>query len=768
MKKLLTLIFTILCCFGQQAFAQMEVIGSKEYGRVFDINYDLTVQNRLYAITLGNHIVMSNDNGVNWEVLYSHPEKGTSLKTLRVMEGNKLSFYTNYGVGDDALFILDLATLAIDKQFVLPIPEGSDQEWISNYSIYEDNTDIALVLQGFKIGLSNYAKVYYTNDAGASWREVYFNTLFNDVFPNDVAISPVDPDRLFITRGLGPNGINGGLLISADAGNTWEEKIPGNTYDPIAFNPLNPDDILVGTSIGFGTGVENLYRSLDGGSNWNIIPITWTDVTLNNITAIRFNPSDPTNIIVFEDNEVVITHDNFNTLQNFVYPVDSTHGYYYGLTAAYNPFNTNEIFVNGNYHALFSTNGGETLTWSKNPYFVTTVTVSITSGAESHLYYGVQFGFVHRNLTTGFDTPYEVKPLDYMANSPGMTVYSDKSIPGRVYTFKSSFMGSNVYMSNDHGATKIQILNLFSGTFNCVETDPANPNIIWAAFSNWGSEVQVYKIDVTDPANITNTLLTLPEADLVTGILIDNLNSNNVLISQGVSIYKSADGGTTWTSSSTGLEELVPMSDLILHLAQNPLNMEQYSIATNQGVFTTGNGGATWTKIYSSVIHNLAHSTVTDGQMIATTHTSGISDFKIIYSKDGGSTWNEIATKDLLYVASVASAFRFIADTAEVYIGTNDLGLVKYSIDMNAPNVGIGVNPLNTGDVIVYPNPTAGDLHIVTSKTVLSVEIYNITGQRVFKAFNTISLNIAHLDTGVYSCKITTTDGKTTVVKVVR
>jgi len=767
MKKLLAIIFATLCCLGQQAFAQLEVIGSKEYGRVFDINYDLTVQNRLYAITLGNHIVVSNDNGVNWEVLYSHPEKGTSLKTLRVLPDNKLSFYTNYGSAD-VLYIMDIATLIIEKQFVLPIPDSSDQEWISNYSIYEANTDIALVLQGYKIGFSNYAKVYYTNDAGATWQEVYFNTPFDEVFPNNVAISPDDPNKLFIARGNGPNDIDGGLFVSADAGTTWEEKIPGNTYDPIAFNPLNPDDILVGTSIGYGTQVENLYRSLDGGNTWNIIPITWTNETLNNITAIRFNPSDPANIIVLEENEVAITHDNFNTVQNFVYPVNDTHGYYYGLTASYNPFNGNEIFVNGNYHALFSANSGETFTWSKNPYFVTTGSVSLTSGTENHLYYGVQFGYVHRDLATGVETPYEVKPLDYMSNSPGITVYSDESIPGRVYSFKGSFMGSNLYMSNDHGATKIQILSLFSNTFNCVETDPANPNIIWAAFSNWGSEVQVYKIDVTDPGNITSTLITLPEADLVTGIIIDNLNSNNVMISQGVNIYKSADGGTTWTSNSTGLEELIPMSDLIMHLAQNLLNVNQFTIASNVGIFTSLDGGASWTKIYSSIIHNLSHSTVANGQIVATTHTSNISDFKIIYSKDGGSSWNEIAPKDLKYVASAASAFRFIADTAEVFIGTTDLGLVKYSIDMNAPNVGIVVNPVNAGEVSVYPNPTAGDLHIVTSKAVLSVDIYNITGQQVFKAFNTISLNITHLETGVYSCKITTTDGKTTVVKVVR
>ncbi len=768
MKKLLTLVFAILCCLGQQVFAQMEVIGSKEYGRLFDINYDLNVQNKLYALTLGNHIVVSGDNGLNWQILYSHPEKGTTLRTLRMLKGNKLSFYTNNGTEGDALCILDIPTLIIDKIFVLPFPDGAGKQWIASYSIYEDNTDIALVYQGFQIGIENFAKVYYTRDGGTSWQEIYYNVSFDNVFPVNVAISPSDPNKVFIARGHSPGDVDGGLFISLDAGISWEEKIPGNTYDQIAFNPNNPDEILLGTSIGFNIGVENLYRSLDGGISWNIVPITWTNESLNHITAIRFNPSDPTNIIVCEENEVVITRDDFNTVQNFVYPVDDTHGYYAGLTASFNPFKGNEIFINGNYHVLFSTDGGETLTWSKNPFFSTSGNVSLKSGSESHLYYGVQFGYVHRDLATGTDTPVEVKSLDYMSNSPFITVFSDESIPGRVFSFKQSFMGANVYMSNDHGATKKLILNLFSSTFNCVETVPGNPNIIWAAFSSFGQNVEVYKIDITDPDNTISTLVTLPEVDLVTGIIIDPLDSEKIRIAQGTSIYESANGGITWTSTSNCLEELLPLNDLILHFTQNPLNPEQFTIATNQGIFTSVDGGAAWTKIYSSIIHNISHSTVTDGQIVATTHTWDNSSFRIIYSNDGGNNWNEIAEKDLWYVRSSASAFRFFGDSAEVYIGAGGLGLLKYAIDIHDPNVGIDDKPSATHEILVYPSPTSGDLNIKTNKVVLSIEIYSLTGQRVYNVLNTSRINISHLNDGVYYCKVLTTDGRSTVVKVIK
>lgn len=766
MKKLLVLMVAVTCCFGQQLFSQPEIVGSQEYGRIFNINYDLNVENRLYAITLGNHIVVSNDNGLNWEILYSYPEQNTALKSLRVMDGNKLSFFITNG-NRNAVFVLDLVTLTIDKQFVLPIPQNSSKEWIQNYSIYEGNTDIAMVIQGYSVGSDNYVKVYYTVNAGTDWQEIYYNVSYNGVSPNNVAISPNDPNKLFITRGNGPNDVDGGLFISTDAGMNWVEKIPGNTYDPIVFNPGNPDDILVGTSIGYGTHEENLYRSLDGGNTWNVIPINWIDETLDNINAIVYNPSDLANIILLEENEMVITNDNFETFENIVYPVGGdTHSYYYGLTASFNPFNGNEVFVNSAFYPLFSTDGGVTLTWSKNPYFSTTGSVCLASGAENHLYYGVQFGYIHRDMATGIDTPYDVKPIDYMAISPGITVMVEPTLIGRVYKFIGSFMGSDLYVSDDHGATNTSVMNLFSNNLHCVATDPENSNVIWAAFSSFGENVQVYKIDFSDPNNITNSLITLPNTNIVNGIMFEKTNPDKIIITQGTSVYQSTDDGNNWESISSGLEELNPNQDVISQITNNPLNADQYTIATSKGIFTTLDQGGQWLKIYGSNIHNISYSGLTDKNIVAATHSSYISQFKLIYSTDGGTTWVEIAAEDLYHIASSATALYFVDNLAEVYIGSFDIGLVKYTIDLSG--VGIDDNQYAKAEIMVYPNPTDGELNFKTDQPISSIEIYNVTGQLVYDAIDAIRINISHLENGLYFCNIFTIDGNNTVVKIVK
>ncbi len=758
MKRTLLFILVLSLSFISQITAQPQVIGSDQYGRIYDITYDPVTENKLYAITLGNHILQSVDNGNSWQILWSYPNSLASLKSLRLLEGNRLSFYETY-TGLDKVVILDLNTLSIVKEYELPIPPDSEKEWISAYSLYEPNIDTALVLQGYSIGFANFAIVYYTTDGGKSWDEVYYNPDFNEVFPNNVAISPADPQKLFILRGEGPTEVDGGLLTSVDGGQNWTEQMPQIRFQSITFNPENPDDILLGTGIGYEGHTENLYRSLDGGANWDIIPINWTNMTLDNINAIVYNPSDLNNIIVLEENEIVITTDNFATVQNYVYSGTDTHSYYYGLNASFNPFNGSEVFINGDYYPLFSTDGGVTVTQSFSPFFVTTGNVDLSITDEANLYYGVQYGYIHRDLSTGIDTPYDIKPIDYMAIDPNMTVIADYLLAGRVYTYSSSFMGRDLYFSNDHGAYKTYIFNNFANILHTVVSLPDNPNIVFASFSYSGESPEVYRIDFTDTLNVQSTMITLPEQDVVTGILINPSNSDSIMMAVGAKIYVSADGGTTWILSSTGLEELVQFEDLILKLAYNPLDPMQFSIATNKGIFTSLDGGATWSKIHDGLFHNVEHSTDINGHIVGITHVSQVSDFGIAYTNDGGTEWAELTNENLGYVETYSTDVRFIEENAEIYAGTMDLGLVKYTVNINS--VGTITNPVLTSTISVWPNPASSTLNIKTDKKLVQAEIWTVTGTKVLETTQLPVINVSQLEKGYYLIKTVDMEGNT-------
>lgn len=763
MKKLL---LSFLLCFPllvTELYAQMEIVGSSEYGRIFDINYDPLVENKLYAVTLGNHILQSTDNGVTWQILYSYPETNVSIKSLRMLPGNQASFYITYGEVDK-IIILDLASLEVLREYVLPKPADSEKEWISAYSLWKNNPDTAMVLQGFKIGFANFAKVYYTTDGGKTWDEIYYNVDYNEVFPNNVAISASDPQKLFIMRGMGPTDVDGGLFVSNDAGATWNEMLQGNALFAISFNPANPDEVLLGTFIQNEDQDENLYRSTDGGDTWDIIPVNWTDQIQDNINAIVYNPLDPNNIIILEENEMVITHDNFATHEIFVYPDFDTYTYYYGLTASFNPFNVNEVFVNGDYYPFFSTNGGETLTRVLNPYFVTTGNVDISDTDEAHLYYSVQYGYVHRDLSTGIDTPYGVMPLDYMTISGTSPVIADPLLAGRVYTYQSSFMGNDLKVSNDHGNTTFPVLNGFSPTLHTVVSDPANPDIIWASLSYYGETPEVYKIDFTDQSNVQSVLITLPYQDMVTGIYIDRANSLNITMAVGTKVFKSADGGNTWVES-TGLDELVAYQDLIMKLANNPINEQQLTIATNKGIFTSMDAGATWTKILDGLFHNVVHSTDVDGHIVAVTNVSQISESSFAFTNDNGLTWAQVSNAGLMYLQATTSAVKFDGQMADIYLGTDDIGLVKYTVDINT--VGTTNVPV-TNEISVYPNPTTRNLTISGIEIGTPVAIFDLSGRLLMTINNQPLLDLSDLETGAYILKSTGQNGKSVHAKFIK
>lgn len=154
MKKI-TLLPLALLFASLYSFAQVTFEGSKEYGRIFDLTYHPTIQNKVFAVTLGNHIVSSNDNGLNWEIYYTHSPSYQSIEKLKMIDANNISFNLDNGYFNNHLQILSLQTNQVVKTYILPIPQYATRTWIADYAIYAQNTDYAIVSQGYSIGASS-------------------------------------------------------------------------------------------------------------------------------------------------------------------------------------------------------------------------------------------------------------------------------------------------------------------------------------------------------------------------------------------------------------------------------------------------------------------------------------------------------------------------------------------------------------------------------------------------------------------------------------
>jgi photosystem II stability/assembly factor-like uncharacterized protein len=163
------------------------------------------------------------------------------------------------------------------------------------------------------------------------------------------------------------------------------------------------------------------------------------------------------------------------------------------------------------------------------------------------------------------------------------------------------------------------------GSFNlcCVKVDPKNSNVIWLGTgenSNPRSSMFGDGIYKSTDGGETWTRSGLPNSEHLGNIQIDPRDSNVVYVtSQGPlwssggdrGVYKTTDGGRTWTailtaSPDTGANELVidPHNPDILYAS-----MWQRRRATGQfvgggpesGIFKSTNAGKTWTKLTSGL-----------------------------------------------------------------------------------------------------------------------------------------------------------------------
>jgi len=764
----------LLLSYTAPAFSQLAMEGSNEYGRIFDITYDDTTAGKLYAATMGNHIVVSQNNGQTWELLYSFSQPGAIIKDLKLMPNRKLTFavYNTNAYHSATIYTLDILALSITHTYTIPVPAAASSSSISAYDIYSANPDIAIVQQYYEVDFAFKAKVYFTTDAGSSWTEIYDIADNFSIFPANVAISPNNPQKLIIgcMGGLVAEHI-GGVLISQDAGVTWEAKLPGIDFKPIAFNPENPNDILIGTTVGSQT--HDLFRSTDGGVTWNPVNENWAQSVSDAIVTIKYNPNNANNIIILAEKDIITTSDNLETL-NFYHHAsgvtnpEGNNNYYYGTNASFNPFTPGEIFISANYFPLFTNDGGATVTRAKQPFFSSlNFTGLVTEDNQSHLYYGVQSGFVHKDMSTQTQTPAFVVSLGGFT-SWSATFFIDQQLTGRAYNFVSGMFGAALNISNDHGATLIQTPIGFP-FMEAIASKPGNPNLIWCAASDYMGISTLIELNITDPANVQQQTIPLPVEGFITALYFNPANPEEKWIALGSSLYRQAAQGAEWELMSIGLESLETEMGQVFQIVQNPISANEMAIATSMGIFKTQDGGSTWMHLDTfpnDGVNLVAYSPLSPGQMVAVTYDAQFTNFALRYSSDAGQSWDEVPAENLAHLTSYSAAVQFGENSATLYISTTDLGVVSHIVNFT---------PLSTSQITtsenflsVYPNP-ANDYVLLQlrNESLLNTTIFSVTGQKIMES-KEAKINVAALESGVYFMRVQTVSGKSTTQRIIK
>ncbi len=367
------------------------------------------------------------------------------------------------------------------------------------------------------------------------------------------------------------------------------------------------------------------------------------------------------------------------------------------------PTNANVLYAGTDVGIWKSVNGGASWISVEAPDEVGALAIDPTDPATVYAGSGAPFGLV--KTTDGGATWTEVLPNTFVAS-----IVIDPAHPATLY------VGSDTggFKTVDGGATwTAGIPDL--GTIWGLALDPAQPGTLYA-----GCLFGVYK--TTDGGATWNAVNTgLPALPNVGALAVDPRTPGTVYAANGfgagpldLGVYKSTDGGATWTATGAGL-----LDSYVYGLAIDPTSSAVYA-ATASGASKSTDGGASWSTIDAGLSVLDVTATVIDPTsnaiLYAGTDLNGV--FK---SADGGATWaaasNGIADSQIvglgidpvsattLYAATIGGVFKSVDSGASWREADSGLPLTG---GLNFDITSLTIDPSRSGTFYVNTDTGAG------------------------------------------------------------
>ena len=231
--------------------------------------------------------------------------------------------------------------------------------------------------------------------------------------------------------------------------------------------------------------------------------------------------------------------------------------------------------------------------------------------------------------------------------SSALSIYEMVIDPGNPETLVAA-TSDGIYRTVDGGASWMQQLNLASGrnTYDIV-INPTNSNILFAALYSYNSSNNgVYK-SIDNGVTWTKLAGGLPVDGATTGRISLSISpSNPNIVYAGFSkasdsallgIYRTSDGGNTWTLQSTAPNHYGSQGWYANVIAVDPANPDVVYSGWLY-MYKSTNGGVTWTNVTTS-IHVDFHAIAFNAGALYVGNDGGV--YK---STNGGSAWTDLNT----------------------------------------------------------------------------------------------------------------------------
>lgn len=475
--------------------------------------------------------------------------------------------------------------------------------------------------------------VYRTTDGAANWLQTGY------VLPpvatisqiNQITDAPGSTTRVYLAT------VASGILASNDSGATFSaiNGAPGTNlpagvpFQIIAVDPTNPNNLLAGTAyddVGPGSDVSSIYRSSDGGLSWTGVLITSPssgETLYASVPEISFGHGAEVYALVddpFVGNVVYVSPDGGATWSQI-----SGNAALLGFptTVKGDGSTANSLYVGGYFGLKHSADGGAvfgdvataTNGLSPNGFDVATASRLLRSGSnwfvatqEAGLFKSTDSGASWNPSNSGIEAT-NIRALGMVP----VTASAPQMLAGYGDAFRPS---PGIYAGFDAGDGSMTWANSNSGL---------------RAY-----QIRAITVDQTTANGVPGSTVVYSGGRSEQAVAIAPRNGG---------IYKSGDGGSTWTTIDSGLplrtapqpNPPAPFIGTVRSIALDPHSCTSYPSCSGplNTVYATANGCYVYTSVISGTGTQLGYC----GNPLNTQY-GGAYQFRVFKSTNGGTLWS--------------------------------------------------------------------------------------------------------------------------------
>jgi photosystem II stability/assembly factor-like uncharacterized protein len=567
------------------------------------IAIDPTNSNIIYAGTgegnfsgdcfFGMGILKTTDGGNTWQTLAAQLFVGRAVNDIVIDPTNPNTLYVGIGSAFAGIATVTNPTVGINgvykstdggQTFTPSLRVTTASQFGSTvFDVKMDPNNPSILYAAI-----NGQGIFKTTDAGANWTKLSGGLPTTGFSRIDVGISKNNSNVLYASIADARTDELLNIYKSTDGGSTWTivPKPPANvfgnicqcSYDNyIAVDPTNENTVYF--------GAVSLYRSDDGGQNWNPIGIN----VHPDHHGFAFTPSNPSRIFIANDGGVWMSQDKGNTMVNVnnnlsmtqfqsvsIHPTDPN------ITIGGTQDNGTNLF-NGSttWMHVFDGDAGFTRIDQLNPNTMYNTRFNLA---------GVVIGLNRSDSAGAFNTWFPIR--NGINQADDVLFYAPFEVdPNKADTV---YFGTfRLYRTTNKGTQWQPISNRLTKSngqvISTIGVSKGNSVIYTGATDG---SVFVSKDNGSSFQNVTDNL----PARYVSDISIDPSNSNNVYVSlsgfQSGHVFRSTTGGGSWQDISGNLPD-IPANALNI----NPSNINNIFVGTDLGVFETMDGGKNWSLV---------------------------------------------------------------------------------------------------------------------------------------------------------------------------